>query len=95
MIRLLFLKKVHPSSSLQFPFDFLVWQIAVLQIKTGLEPFHFPPSLLSWKTHLSLLLLKGTSETIWLKVFISEIGGLRAGKGDLLAQSPVLEQQHR
>lgn len=45
MIRLLFLKKVHLSSSLQFPFDFLVWQIAVLQIKTGLESTHFPPSI--------------------------------------------------
>lgn len=45
VIRLLFLKKVHSSSSLQFPFDFLVWQIAVLQIKTGLSLLHFPPSL--------------------------------------------------
>lgn len=81
VIRLLFLKKVHPSSSLQFPFDFLVWQIAVLQIKTGLASTHFPPSLHSLKTHLRLGLLKGILETIWFNVFISEMGKLRAGRG--------------
>lgn len=88
MIRLLFLKKFHPSSSLQFPFDFLVWQIAVLQIKTGLEPIHFPPSLLNWKTHLSLPLLEGTSETIWFNVFISEIGDRGLEREHCLPKAP-------
>ena len=80
MIRLFFLKTVHPSSSLQFPFDFLVWQIAVLQKKTGFPSTRFPLSLLSRKTHLRALSLKGTSEAIWFNTFLLGMGKPRAGR---------------
>lgn len=85
MIRLLFLKKVHPSSSLQFPFDFLVWQIAVLQIKTGFRAYSLSPFITQLENTPKPPVAGRDLKTIWFNVFISEIGGLRAGRGKLLA----------